>query len=681
MSNTRFIELSSKNRNRVQYPKPAEFEVPFTPPTQSNQLENVKGAYKSNQINVIYNKYNNVADAITNGIIDYTWNNIYDQGQFNYDDPSHTTPPYPPISMGILTVTLNPYYTIANYYKGCTMFITDASSNFIDYTVITSSTNEVNTNYVTVQFSPSMSIVYNTDYTYTMCIDGGQIGSGSTSNRICVTGLSNVYKNVSYFYVGYQLNIYEKNMSIRSSSIITSFDPSTNSIYINECLSFVPTSTMYFMIVDNSTSSQIVLPGIDSTGKTIMDIEQYYNDYYVINESAQPSIVSSKIISYNYLQRSITLETPLSNWNLYDTYSIRRTLPSEMFTTTTLPVLSGMITTQTNYTTIYASGLSSTANYTGFIINVQGYPVNGIASATFVDTPTGTRIVLTTNIDITSFPVAFTITPTFYQVNMPNGQLYPQLSLSSCIFLPSTANRCNGYYAGKYIYIYPAKTQNNQTTPLSNIQGSCYYINAYIGDGYNACYVTNINYSTIQGSTQFYPSYNNINPSPITPGTFINIVSFDKDNYVPLKYNGSLVSQNEAVAYEINLISLTLPNQLLTTGSKIIYYPYVYVEFSIANNLTNGIIYSNNPNSRNALFIVPITNIVNASIPFVKLNCRSMTQTVKFKPNDVLQFSVYLPNGKLFETVTTDYYTPSYPNELIQIDAVFSIIRLSGVDK
>ena len=54
-----------------------------------------------------------------------------------------------------------------------------------------------------------------------------------------------------------------------------------------------------------------------------------------------------------------------------------------------------------------------------------------------------------------------------------------------------------------------------------------------------------------------------------------------------------------------------------------------------------------------------------------------MTQTVKFRPNDSLRFSVYLPDGKLFQTVMTDYYSPSSPNILVQIDALFGIKRSS----
>jgi hypothetical protein len=52
---------------------------------------------------------------------------------------------------------------------------------------------------------------------------------------------------------------------------------------------------------------------------------------------------------------------------------------------------------------------------------------------------------------------------------------------------------------------------------------------------------------------------------------------------------------------------------------------------------------------------------------------------VKFKPNDCLRFSVFLSDGTLYQTIMSDYYCPSAPNPLVQIDALFGIRRLSGV--
>ena len=260
---------------------------------------------------------------------------------------------------------------------------------------------------------------------------------------------------------------------------------------------------------------------------------------------------------------------------------------------------------------------------------------------------------------------------------------YNQINISNSLFLPSSLTRPDNYYNGQYIYIYPNQVINNQITTLQNIEGSCFYIQSYIGATYNACILRDISSPNLRQPSQYYPSYENTTPTQPLPGTLINIVNISNDNYNPLMYNGSTVSQNETVAYEISLVNLTLPNITLVTGSRASFYPYLYVEISNAtasSSASKNIIYSNNPNSTDALFIVPITDINDPfRSPFIKLDGGSMTQTVKFKPNDCLRFSVYLPNGQLYQPIMSDYYSPSGPNIYMQIDALFGIRRLTGV--
>ena len=117
----------------------------------------------------------------------------------------------------------------------------------------------------------------------------------------------------------------------------------------------------------------------------------------------------------------------------------------------------------------------------------------------------------------------------------------------------------------------------------------------------------------------------------------------------------------------------------MRSGARIAFYPFVYVEFTNTTSpsgSSNSIIYSNSPTSNRALFIAPISDTnqpMNSS--FVKIYS-NMAQTIKFKPNDSLKFSVYLPDGRLFETVEQDYLSPYDPNTLIQINAVFGIRRI-----
>jgi hypothetical protein len=170
-----------------------------------------------------------------------------------------------------------------------------------------------------------------------------------------------------------------------------------------------------------------------------------------------------------------------------------------------------------------------------------------------------------------------------------------------------------------------------------------------------------------------------LNPTPIATTTF-EVLPFTYDNAVPFTYTGSLISQQEMVCYEIELINLVLPNKTLISGGRTAFYPYVYVELqnvSGASAGTQSVIYSNNPNSRRMLFRAAIDDIPNPLVtPFIKIDGDGMVQTVKFKPNDNFKFGVYLPNGDPLQTVEIDTVSPVTPDPLLQVSAMFSIKRL-----
>lgn len=168
-------------------------------------------------------------------------------------------------------------------------------------------------------------------------------------------------------------------------------------------------------------------------------------------------------------------------------------------------------------------------------------------------------------------------------------------------------------------------------------------------------------------------------PYVITTPSGISIVNFLADNVVPLNYIGTMTSVQTSVCYSISLESLTLPNITLITGSQIAFYPYVYVELknvSASESASSDIIYSNNPASGRARFIVPITDVINpVDGLFVKLSGYH-SQIIKFKPNDNFYFSVTLPNGDYFQPIESDTFSPYFPNSLLQIHAMFSFKRI-----
>ena len=154
------------------------------------------------------------------------------------------------------------------------------------------------------------------------------------------------------------------------------------------------------------------------------------------------------------------------------------------------------------------------------------------------------------------------------------------------------------------------------------------------------------------------------------------------DNAVPFNYTGSLVSQSEAVCYEIELVNLILPNLELAVarGGRIAFYPYVYVELSNVSSSQRagpGAIYSNNPNSTRMLFRAAVDDTPTPLIsPFIKIDGDGMVQTVKFKPNDNLRFSVRMPRGEIFAVTEQDTVGPQSPNERVQVSVMFSVKKL-----
>lgn len=270
-------------------------------------------------------------------------------------------------------------------------------------------------------------------------------------------------------------------------------------------------------------------------------------------------------------------------------------------------------------------------------------------------------------------------------VNRPPFSSTFSLTLNPPGFGPSSTR----YWVKGMIYTIRWRARKSSNTP---------YMSLYFIDGTSPSITNNIvindNYTLIELNnlvfTGDYIDFYFVVPSSgtgyylewdyfeIIEETTINITDFDHDSYSPLDYIGTTVSLNDTVCYEVSLESLTLPNLLLKTGSKISFYPFVYVELSNAtspNTASNELIYSNNPNSNKAIFVVPVGLRVNPNAGTFLTLYSDMKQYIKFKPNDNLVFSVYLPDGSPFSTFIQDTYPPYEPDSRIQIEAVFEITR------
>ena len=245
------------------------------------------------------------------------------------------------------------------------------------------------------------------------------------------------------------------------------------------------------------------------------------------------------------------------------------------------------------------------------------------------------------------------------------------IGLDTYLIFPSNASNINGYYNGFYITIISGAATGEVRKIMSyTVTGtSPNFVRTAIVESFTANVIAGDDFTFRSGVTD-KPFTSILSPSPF------EIFPFCYDNHNPLVYTGSM--QQESVCYQIELLDLILPNKILNAGNggRIAFYPYVYVELSNVSGSSSGTknaIYSNNPNATSMVFRVPIYDVQNPiNSSFVKLDGDGMVQTLKFKPNDNIFFSVRLSNGELFKTVDAELYNPFPPNPEIQISAIFS---------
>lgn len=247
------------------------------------------------------------------------------------------------------------------------------------------------------------------------------------------------------------------------------------------------------------------------------------------------------------------------------------------------------------------------------------------------------------------------------------------------VVFPNSASVRDGFYNGDYIQILSGAAAGDIRQVVSyTVTGvSPNLVRTAIVDSVFSAVIATGDSFTFRSGFASEPF-----SAPVAASDIYELLPFSYDNLFPFVYSGSLVSQQEMVCYEIELLSVSLPNTILATGagSRIAFYPYIYVEISNVSGSSAGMInsiYSNNPNATRMVFRAAIDNINSPLIAsFVKISGAGMTQTLKFKPNDNLRFSVHLSNGDLYETLITENVGPLPPNPLIQVSALFSLKRV-----
>lgn len=286
--------------------------------------------------------------------------------------------------------------------------------------------------------------------------------------------------------------------------------------------------------------------------------------------------------------------------------------------------------------------------------------------------------------------------------------------LSSTIGLVTVSSPFNQPVSGNVIITYPqsvsrrivryiflsglvtsATATSFQTLTPTDMYSVSSLIGIYVSVGGQLCLIESVSRNNSNLSTTFYikTPFSSI-PAPgdffsITSGTVsppfpftvtiqnFTLLRFTRDNATPLNYLGTRL---DARCYTVELLNLVLPNQFLVngTGGQIAFYPYVFVELQNVSSPTApnvNIFYSNNPNSTNQTHYSVIPNV---SLPggqkFINCDGTGAQCKMQFRVGDALYFKVTLPTGELFIVNQPEFYSPTIPNEAIQISAQFSFI-------
>ena len=455
--------------------------------------------------------------------------------------------------------------------------------------------------------------------------------AGDNKSTLILTCIApNVFQENENYYVG----AVATNTTNNSSSRILSYKwlcANTAQITLEGSITILmPLSTNTIQITDPSDittdlqNSYVFVPN----GRIGFNA---YPNYILWNETRQNY---SPILSYDTNTKLVKVKINGLSWSLTDTFSIRKEAP-----------LFGQLNNELGYpdSTIFslpsAYALSDYDAYRNSYIKVG----NEIGLITRYVTLTG---------------------------NALGGD-------GTHIILPDNASNINGFYNNMYIQI------NSEVKKIIS----------YTVTGIGTSIVRTAEFATFIGPPNYYVLagdpfalrngfVDNAFTAQFTNGANYEILPFSYDNHNPFVYTGSITSQQEISCYQIELMDLILPNKILNCGfgNRIAFYPYLYVEVTNISGSSSGMknsIYSNNPNATSAVFRVPIYDVQNPiASAFVKLDGDGMTQTLKFKPNDNIFFSVRLPNGELFKTLEQDRYSPQQPNTDIQISALFSFKRL-----
>jgi len=645
---TRYIELYSGRRDRVKYPNPASFEVPFAA-VQSNNPNSSQSL-----------------DPVCNAGIYYTFTLFSYQATYNYGNFREGTTAY------VAYLKLDFFdkgNLIPNFYKGYELY--DYENK--EYRVIRT-------------FDPTTASV-TFDQPFTKALVAGnyyEIYSGYPNrNSVFIPSLDDNGNSISPAELAYNGNtiIFEtpnpNYSNAQNSNIffrkISYYDSVNQLAYFDTPLPFDYTDAL--------TDQKFTLRKIPPNERWTLDTPSYYNTTPPSNPSIGPLV--GDVITLP--EGSSTMDNFYKGQFIYFVSNVPQSYTPPLPSRATLrypipgifyPVYGLFYVNAYNASTRELSVVTTNTNEYNNNIPIPTYgPVEPINPGGFTLPDGFSRFISIENVGGTTY----------------RATTNPLVDFS--VVPPKTARMVLEIEPGTYSFVWTVRTSPNVLIGTNDSGAMLTY--GFTSQWYNVEFVKH-EYTTFtftrttapgikeiildifiqtQTNEQAYLEWSELTMTRVDT---INIISYKYDNANPLDYNGSVVSQSQTPCYSVTLSRLILPNKPLLTGSRIAFYPYVYVEFTDATapTGTSHAINSNNPNSKRALFTIGIPQVSSPEIQAFLTLSEGNTQIVKFKPNDNLRFSVYLPDGTLFTTLVPDSFSPYESDPGLQVNAVFTYTRI-----
>jgi len=154
------------------------------------------------------------------------------------------------------------------------------------------------------------------------------------------------------------------------------------------------------------------------------------------------------------------------------------------------------------------------------------------------------------------------------------------------------------------------------------------------------------------------------------------VLSQSTDNYRTLSYTGTVVGQQEQVAYDINLVSATIPNTLLKNGGYPVDYPFFYIELYDTNHPSQTNIFSNNHSNKSYFKVTtPTGQLAKRDEKFTKFTGDLSHKTIRFRPTSNFRVVWRFPSGQVVQFEQQDTQSPNQPNEFLQTSILFNLTR------